>query len=88
MTAERLPSPAEARTEATEHAGMTDAQGFLDFDSAHLDRYIDAFARQHVVCVGDLMLDSFVYGEARRISPEAPISMRPSRWSLSRIPGH
>ena len=26
-----------------------------------------------VVCVGDLMLDRFVYGHADRISPEAPI---------------
>jgi D-beta-D-heptose 7-phosphate kinase / D-beta-D-heptose 1-phosphate adenosyltransferase len=54
-------------------AGMTDDQGFLDFDGAHLDRFIDAFAGLHVVCVGDLMLDNFVYGEARRISPEAPV---------------
>ncbi|MGE3307711.1 MAG: D-glycero-beta-D-manno-heptose 1-phosphate adenylyltransferase [Rhizobiaceae bacterium] len=52
---------------------MTDEHGFLDFDGAHLDRFIDAFAGQHVVCVGDLMLDNFVYGDARRISPEAPV---------------
>jgi D-beta-D-heptose 7-phosphate kinase/D-beta-D-heptose 1-phosphate adenosyltransferase len=54
-------------------AGMTDEQGFLDFDGAHLNGFIDAFADQHVVVVGDLMLDNFVYGEARRISPEAPV---------------
>jgi D-beta-D-heptose 7-phosphate kinase / D-beta-D-heptose 1-phosphate adenosyltransferase len=28
--------------------------------------------RQTVICVGDLMLDDFVYGEVSRISPEAP----------------
>ncbi len=28
--------------------------------------------RQTVLCVGDLMLDDFVYGEVARISPEAP----------------
>ncbi|MFL6798310.1 MAG: D-glycero-beta-D-manno-heptose-7-phosphate kinase [Xanthobacteraceae bacterium] len=28
--------------------------------------------RQTVLCVGDLMLDEFVYGEVSRISPEAP----------------
>jgi D-beta-D-heptose 7-phosphate kinase/D-beta-D-heptose 1-phosphate adenosyltransferase len=28
---------------------------------------------QTVVCVGDLMLDDFVYGEVGRISPEAPV---------------
>jgi D-beta-D-heptose 7-phosphate kinase/D-beta-D-heptose 1-phosphate adenosyltransferase len=27
---------------------------------------------QTIVCVGDLMLDDFVYGEISRISPEAP----------------
>ncbi len=29
-------------------------------------------ARQSVLCIGDLMLDDFVYGEVTRISPEAP----------------
>ncbi|WP_213770110.1 D-glycero-beta-D-manno-heptose-7-phosphate kinase [Bradyrhizobium sp. dw_78] len=32
----------------------------------------NAIARQTVLCVGDLMLDEFVYGEVSRISPEAP----------------
>src|SRR5437660_12787565 len=31
-----------------------------------------AMTRQTVLCVGDLMLDEFVYGEVSRISPEAP----------------
>src|SRR5271165_5344560 len=29
-------------------------------------------AEQTVLCVGDVMLDDFVYGEVARISPEAP----------------
>ena len=33
---------------------------------------LDAMTRQTVLCVGDLMLDEFVYGEVSRISPEAP----------------
>jgi D-beta-D-heptose 7-phosphate kinase/D-beta-D-heptose 1-phosphate adenosyltransferase len=53
--------------------GMTDEHGFLDFDAAHLHRFIDAFADVHIVCVGDVMLDNFVYGDAKRISPEAPV---------------
>src|SRR5688572_22425651 len=28
--------------------------------------------RQTILCIGDLMLDDFVYGEVARISPEAP----------------
>jgi D-beta-D-heptose 7-phosphate kinase / D-beta-D-heptose 1-phosphate adenosyltransferase len=36
----------------------------------------DAMASQTVLCVGDLMLDEFVYGEVSRISPEAPATSR------------
>jgi D-beta-D-heptose 7-phosphate kinase / D-beta-D-heptose 1-phosphate adenosyltransferase len=39
----------------------------FDFDEA-----LKRVARQTVLCVGDLMLDDFVYGEVTRISPEAP----------------
>jgi D-beta-D-heptose 7-phosphate kinase/D-beta-D-heptose 1-phosphate adenosyltransferase len=39
----------------------------FDFDTLS-----HAIARQTVLCVGDLMLDEFVYGEVSRISPEAP----------------
>src|SRR6476620_2054915 len=39
----------------------------FDFDALAL-----AITRQTILCVGDLMLDEFVYGEVSRISPEAP----------------
>jgi D-beta-D-heptose 7-phosphate kinase / D-beta-D-heptose 1-phosphate adenosyltransferase len=39
----------------------------FDFDALS-----HAITRQTVLCVGDLMLDEFVYGEVTRISPEAP----------------
>ena len=39
----------------------------FDFDALS-----PAISRQIVLCVGDLMLDEFVYGEVSRISPEAP----------------
>src|SRR5882757_6157895 len=39
----------------------------FDFDALS-----HAIVRQTVLCVGDLMLDEFVYGEVARISPEAP----------------
>ena len=38
----------------------------------NFDQLASAIARQTVLCVGDLMLDEFVYGEVSRISPEAP----------------
>lgn len=34
---------------------------------------IDRFVATRILCVGDLMLDRFVYGEVSRISPEAPV---------------
>ena len=36
------------------------------------ERKLPALARQTVLCIGDLMLDDFIYGEVSRISPEAP----------------
>jgi D-beta-D-heptose 7-phosphate kinase/D-beta-D-heptose 1-phosphate adenosyltransferase len=39
----------------------------FDFEYA-----LEQMSMQTVLCVGDLMLDEFVYGEVARISPEAP----------------
>jgi D-beta-D-heptose 7-phosphate kinase / D-beta-D-heptose 1-phosphate adenosyltransferase len=39
----------------------------LDFE-----KRLQSIAQQTILCVGDLMLDDFVYGEVARISPEAP----------------
>jgi D-beta-D-heptose 7-phosphate kinase/D-beta-D-heptose 1-phosphate adenosyltransferase len=36
------------------------------------DKHLADLSRQSVLCIGDLMLDEFVYGEVSRISPEAP----------------
>ena len=41
--------------------------------SASLIDLIAAAAGKRIVCVGDVMLDRFVYGEVTRISPEAPV---------------
>lgn len=38
-----------------------------------LVRLGEALAQARVVCVGDVMLDRFVYGHVERVSPEAPI---------------
>ncbi|MFZ0054670.1 MAG: D-glycero-beta-D-manno-heptose-7-phosphate kinase [Pseudolabrys sp.] len=35
------------------------------------DKHLAALSEQTVLCVGDLMLDEFIYGEVSRISPEA-----------------
>ena len=45
------------------------------------------FPRQTVLCVGDLMLDEFVYGEVSRISPEAPAPVIAAQRSETNIGG-
>ncbi|MDP1866567.1 MAG: D-glycero-beta-D-manno-heptose-7-phosphate kinase [Bradyrhizobium sp.] len=46
-----------------------------------------AMASQTVLCVGDLMLDEFVYGEVSRISPEAPAPVIAVQRSETNIGG-
>src|SRR3979490_2951707 len=46
-----------------------------------------AMARRTVLCVGDLMLDEFVYGEVSRISPEAPAPVIAVQRSETNIGG-
>jgi D-beta-D-heptose 7-phosphate kinase / D-beta-D-heptose 1-phosphate adenosyltransferase len=48
-------------------AAIVRPNAMFDFDDA-----IRLMSMQTVLCVGDLMLDEFVYGEVGRISPEAP----------------
>src|SRR5262245_57538721 len=46
---------------------------------------IESFAERRVVVLGDLMLDEFIWGEVRRISPEAPVpvvEVRRETWHL------
>ena len=37
-----------------------------------IDQYLAKLNKATVLCIGDLMLDHFVYGEVSRVSPEAP----------------
>ncbi|QDW39739.1 D-glycero-beta-D-manno-heptose-7-phosphate kinase [Bradyrhizobium sp. KBS0727] len=46
-----------------------------------------AIADRTVLCIGDLMLDEFVYGEVSRISPEAPAPVIAVRRSETNIGG-
>src|SRR5436853_1245114 len=54
----------------------------LDFDALAQD-----IAHRTVLCVGDLMLDEFVYGEVSRISPEAPAPVIAAQRSETNIGG-
>src|SRR5260370_1530299 len=54
----------------------------FDFDSLS-----HAIVNQTVLCVGDLMLDEFIYGEVSRISPEAPAPVIAVQRSETNIGG-
>ena len=43
-----------------------------------MDHYLDRLAHLRVALIGDLMLDCYITGEVRRISPEAPVPVVPS----------
>ncbi|MBY0355901.1 MAG: D-glycero-beta-D-manno-heptose-7-phosphate kinase [Rickettsiales bacterium] len=48
----------------------------MQLNDQHADdlaRQVDRFDAASILCIGDVMLDHFIYGSATRISPEAPI---------------
>ena len=65
----------------TTERGLT-AAGMFDFEEA-----LKLVSGQTVLCVGDVMLDDFVYGEVTRISPEAPTPVLAVKHSVVEIGG-
>jgi D-beta-D-heptose 7-phosphate kinase/D-beta-D-heptose 1-phosphate adenosyltransferase len=60
---------------------MTNASAF---DPTFLIASLSGFAGRRVLCVGDVMVDHFIYGEVKRISPEAPVPVvRVTRQSMA-----
>ena len=55
-------------------------------DLGELQALLERVRGLKVACVGDLMLDRYVYGEVDRISPEAPIPVLKTRRRIS-MPG-
>tara|TARA_B110000438_G_C15816702_1_gene652292 strand:- start:638 stop:2143 length:1506 start_codon:yes stop_codon:yes gene_type:complete len=45
----------------------------MSHSSSDLSRYIGQFKGRRLVCVGDVMVDRFIFGDVQRISPEAPV---------------
>ncbi len=56
-------------------------------DLASLQSLLGALAGKRVACVGDLMLDRFVYGSVSRVSPEAPIPVLARQRELKMLGG-
>ena len=56
-------------------------------DASGLAAILDGFPRQVAWVAGDIMLDEYVMGEVRRISPEAPVPVVRVRDSQMRLGG-
>jgi D-beta-D-heptose 7-phosphate kinase/D-beta-D-heptose 1-phosphate adenosyltransferase len=52
-----------------------------------LEEALQLISKQTILCVGDLMLDDFVYGDVTRISPEAPTPVLTVRHNKIEIGG-
>ena len=48
---------------------------------------VEALARARVLCVGDAMLDHYVYGRVERVSPEAPIPVLRVEHEVKKLGG-
>src|SRR5258707_7926034 len=48
---------------------------------------VSQLARGRVLCLGDVMLDRYVYGQVDRISPEAPIPVLSVERELAMLGG-
>lgn len=45
----------------------------IDFELSRLKQLKEAFKGKNIAVIGDMMLDCYLWGEVRRISPEAPV---------------
>lgn len=52
-----------------------------------MDNIINRFKEQHIVVLGDVMLDEYIFGDVHRISPEAPVPVLHVRKKEYRLGG-
>src|SRR5512141_919180 len=55
--------------------------------STHLIELVERLAGNTVVLIGDLMLDKYLYGDAERLSPDAPVPVLQYRKEDARLGG-
>ncbi|MGC9260352.1 MAG: D-glycero-beta-D-manno-heptose 1-phosphate adenylyltransferase [Phycisphaerae bacterium] len=55
--------------------------------SGELLAAVEAFGAPRILVVGDLILDQYVYGDAERLSPEAPVPVVWERYRHTRVGG-
>ncbi|MCL5945292.1 MAG: D-glycero-beta-D-manno-heptose 1-phosphate adenylyltransferase [Planctomycetes bacterium] len=55
--------------------------------SGELLSAVEAFGSPRILVIGDLILDQYVYGDAERLSPEAPVPVVRERYRHTRVGG-
>src|SRR6185437_4820460 len=81
----RTPQTAPERISASGACGtLPDAMNLGD---AEITALAEKYSSVRVLCAGDVMLDRFIYGDVRRISPEAPIPVFSVREERSMLGG-
>src|SRR4051812_37975512 len=48
---------------------------------------VERFGRPRVMLIGDVMVDEYIYGDAERLSPEAPVPVVKERYREQRPGG-
>lgn len=56
-------------------------------DPMELIGLVEGFARPRIMLVGDLMVDEYIYGNAERLSPEAPVPVVQEKYRQQRAGG-
>ncbi|MDP8227836.1 MAG: D-glycero-beta-D-manno-heptose-7-phosphate kinase [Candidatus Electryoneaceae bacterium] len=59
----------------------------IKFDADRVDQILEAMNEVKIAVVGDLMLDRYMWGEAHRISPEAPVPIVTMEGESSNLGG-
>ncbi len=52
-----------------------------------IEKLFDSFAGMHVLVIGDVMLDAYIWGDVERISPEAPVPIVSVKKRENRLGG-
>jgi D-beta-D-heptose 7-phosphate kinase/D-beta-D-heptose 1-phosphate adenosyltransferase len=55
--------------------------------ASRLIEIVESFQKRTVLLVGDLILDRYIYGDAERISPEAPVPVLTKQYQEERLGG-
>src|ERR1051325_9887830 len=53
----------------------------------NLMNLVERFGRPRIMLVGDVMIDEYIYGDAERLSPEAPVPVVQERYREQRAGG-